>query len=600
MSPARPSLHRWTISIAMAAVALAGAAFVSPAPRAGEVQPGLLAELSQLPPGEPATAIVVLARQADISTLDVALRSRHATPEERHRRVVVALQSEALASQPPILADLERLAGLGEVEAYTPYWIANIVVVRATRSAIEELARRPDVASIAPALGPVVDRGELSESKAGSSRHGTPQSLRAINAPRVWRELGVNGAGAVIGILDTGVDGNHPALRARWRGNNGHPWQECWHDVVGHSTYPVDDVSGHGTHVAGTTSGIDVATGDTIGVAWGGQWIAANLLSEGLGSEFLMDLFDCFQWFIDPDGNPETTDDVPDVLLCAWGVNEAMGFPNCDSAWWPMIDACEAAGIMTVWAAGGDGPGPGTIRSPADRATTATNAFSVGAVDAAHYAFPYPITSFSSRGPSGCNVPAPLNIKPEVVAPGVDVYSSVPGGTYQVWSGTAMATAHVAGAMALLRSAAPDLAVDEAKEILMATARDGGTPGEDNSYGWGTIDAYAATAVVADPSAVDDPGDRSDRPLARGETQSIRARDAHRVPAPELGNRRPRDLRRRRKTGAHDSGRRLLRRRACRNVGRTGCIGKARARRRLPRPPVDGGGMRTCSDHRAP
>jgi subtilisin family serine protease len=518
MTSTRLNLRRLSTLMTVAIATLAGSVLVSPPACGAEIHPALLDALSKLPPGEPATAIVALAGHADLPALDAALRAAHATRQERHRRVVAALRSEAQASQAPIVADLDRLAALGEVESYKAYWIANVVVVRATRAGFEELAGRPDVASIDPAPEIVLDPVERSTSPAVSDRAGSPmgsrgigsaQGLRAINAPRVWRELGVNGSGAVIGILDTGTDGNHPALRNGWRGNHGNPWQECWHDVVGSSTYPNDDASGHGTHVAGTTSGIGVATGDTIGVAWGAQWIAANLLREGLGSEFLMDLFDCFQWFIDPDGDPGTIDDVPDVVLSAWGVNESLGFPDCDSSWWPLIDACEAAGIVMVWAAGGDGPGAGTIRSPADRATTVYNAFSVGAVDAAHYESPYVVTSFSSRGPSGCSVPAPLNIKPEVVAPGVDIYSSYPGGSYQVWSGTAMASAHVAGAVALLRAADPDLEVDAIKEILMATARDGGAPGEDNSYGWGTIDAYAAVAEVRPPAAVDAEGGQS-------------------------------------------------------------------------------------------
>ena len=259
----------------------------------------------------------------------------------------------------------------------------------------------------------------------------------------------------------------------------------------------------------GTLAGIDPATGDTIGVAWGAQWIAANAIDQSVGLHFENDVYTCYQWFIDPDGNPNTVDDVPDVVQNAWGVNETLGYPDCDPTFWPAIDACEAAGIATVWTAGSDGPAPQTIRSPGDRATTAYNCFSVGAVDAAYSGFPYPVTSFSSRGPSGCNVSAPLKIKPEVTAPGVDIYSSVPGGTYQIWSGTAMASAHAGGVVALLRSADPDLEVDAIKEILMATARDEGPAGDDNSYGWGVIDAWEAMMQL--PIVSVSPADRTGR-----------------------------------------------------------------------------------------
>jgi hypothetical protein len=86
--------------------------------------------------------------------------------------------------------------------------------------------------------------------------------------------------------------------------------------------------------------------------------------------------------------------------------------------------------------------------------------------------------------------------KPEVVAPGVNVLSSTNNGGYALWSGTAMAVPHVAGVIALMREADPDLDVTTAKEILLETARDEGTPGEDNTYGFGLVDAYAAVSRV--------------------------------------------------------------------------------------------------------
>jgi hypothetical protein len=117
----------------------------------------------------------------------------------------------------------------------------------------------------------------------------------------------------------------------------------------------------------------------------------------------------------------------------------------------------------------------------------------VGALDATNHIFPYPIAGFSSRGPSGCDQ---LTIKPEVAAPGVDVVSCFRGGGYTSFSGTSMAGPHVSGVCALMREIDPDLEVDRAKQILMDTAVDLGEPGEDNAFGWGLIDAYAACLAV--------------------------------------------------------------------------------------------------------
>jgi hypothetical protein len=85
-----------------------------------------------------------------------------------------------------------------------------------------------------------------------------------------------------------------------------------------------------------------------------------------------------------------------------------------------------------------------------------------------------------------------VSIKPEVTAPGTQIFSTTPGNNYASFTGTSMACPHVSGAVAILRQANPDLTVDYVKEVLMETARDQGAAGEDNTYGWGVIDVSAA------------------------------------------------------------------------------------------------------------
>lgn len=151
---------------------------------------------------------------------------------------------------------------------------------------------------------------------------------------------------------------------------------------------------------------------------------------------------------------------------------------------------------MVTFSSGNEGPYSQSHRSPANIANNATTNFAVGAVDAENYGWPYPIASFSSRGPSDCDG---TSIKPEVSAPGVSVYSSYPGGGYVRMSGTSMAGPHVAGVVALMRQADPNADVTTIKNVLMNTARDLGSGGEDNSYGWGVIDAYEAVLAVMQP-----------------------------------------------------------------------------------------------------
>ena len=463
---------------------------------AGTIHPKLEAVLADTPSGEQLSVIVHMQDQAPIASLNQELKVQRATLQQRHRDVVLALKS-VTGSQDALKLHLDNAMITGDVAGYKSYWISNMIVVMATREEVLRIADRMDVDVVEPnftvELVTPVEPFEMSTvpTELGTRGIGVTPGLRAINADDVWYQLGFTGAGRLIASCDTGVMGSHPALTDRWRGNN-HPASECWLDNLGSSTYPSDG-HGHGTHTTGTMTG--VAFDDTVGVAWEAEWIACNAIDQGVGSGFDNDIIDTYEWLADPDNDPFTNDDVPDVVQNSWRINEGFGgdYTDCDDRWWVVIDNCEAAGCVSVWSAGNEGSGSTTIGSPADRATTEFNALSVGAVDATNYGWPYPIAGFSSRGPTGCDVDPDLKIKPEVVGPGVDVYSSTNNGGYAGgWSGTSMSGPHVAGIVALIRQANPNLDVDTIKQILMETSRDEGSTGEDNIYGHGFVDAYAA------------------------------------------------------------------------------------------------------------
>ncbi len=474
---------------------------------AGQIDPAYERYLSTLADDTPISVIIFLAEQAPIAALDAELRASRATLATRHELVVTTLQDVAATTQPALLADLDQRRQGGEVRGFTPYWIANLVVAEMTVKSVREVAQRPDVGTIyanftvsviepvggTPVAPPLGGDGEQLVNSA------TP-GLRAIEAHRVWYDLGITGAGRLVCGLDTGVMGSHVALASRWRGTHV-PWQHAWLDVLGTNTQFPTDTHGHGTHTMGTMTGLGVATGDTVGVAFGAEWIACNAINQGVGTEFDNDVITAFQWIADPDGNPQTVDDVPDVVQNSWRINENFpgGYQDCDPRWWAVMDGCEAAGCAVVFSAGNEGPSAQTIGSPPDRITTPTNAYAIGAVSAqAGQPFPFQIANFSSRGPSGCPGTPEEKIKPEVVAPGVEVYSTTNNGGYESsgWSGTSMAGPHVSGIFALMREADPNLDVTTMKQVIMETARDLGTTGEDNTYGWGIPDAYAAVSFV--------------------------------------------------------------------------------------------------------
>ena len=178
------------------------------------------------------------------------------------------------------------------------------------------------------------------------------------------------------------------------------------------------------------------------------------------------------------------------------------------------------AGVVVTFSAGNEGPAPGTLRSPGNRADSPTNGFTVGSTAQNP---PYTVSTFSSRGPSQCG--GPYAIKPEVMAPGESIYSCFPGGGYGYMDGTSMAGPHVAGVVALMREAAPNLDVTTIKEVLMATAIDLGVAGEDNNYGHGMVDAYAAvTAVLGNVGTVSGTVTATDtnQPLAGAVVRDLR------------------------------------------------------------------------------
>ena len=455
---------------------------------AGEIAPGLERLLATAAPDLPLRVLVVMEEQVDTKSLRADLKLAGANRQQRHQTVVEALQTTATRSQAGLRAELASLKAAGAIRSLHPHWLVNGIVIGATPDVIRRLAARPGVARIEPDLTVELIRPVTPpESKARDAGSiGTTAGIRAIWADRVWRELGIDGTGALVGSLDSGVDGHHPALTERWRGNFA-PAAECWLDASnqGEPLYPEDHYF-HGTHVMGTICGS--APGDSIGVAPGARWIASNVLAQDTGPEYDSDILRSLEFMSDPDGDPATSDDVPDVVQNSWGVFELFpGYVDCDSRWWDAIDNCEATGVVLIWSAGNEGPNEGTLRSPADRADTPLSCFSVGAVGGD---IPLTAAVFSSRGPSRCG--GPFDIKPEVVAPGVDVISSLPGGDYAYLSGTSMSGPHVAGVVALMRSANPELDVETVKQILIDTAKDVGPAGEDGVYGHGMINAYDA------------------------------------------------------------------------------------------------------------
>jgi len=470
----------------------------SPLIHAGELSPALSLTLSFARPDERVSAVFSLREQVDTERLSSALSRQSATRASRHLVVVEELQRATERTQPAFLQEVEDWKAAGKVDGFTSYWIANLVVVSGSREAVLSLAEHPSIDRVelnrpAQMIEPIeVFRDEPPLPPGTGS--GVPDGIRAIRADKVWKELGVTGSGTIVATIDTGVNAFHDALRSNWRGLDADP-SACWFSVLNGSSTTPSDGDGHGTHVTGTMCGLS-EYGDSIGVAPGAEWIAANAVSSRVQlTQFSNFILDSFQWLADPDGDPNTMDDVPDVVQNSWGVGPDDGpFTVCGPTWWAAIDNCEAAGVVVTFSAGNSGPTAQSLVSPASRASTPLKNFAVGAIDTHGEQWPYPIAGFSSRGPTICG-PEPA-IKPEIVAPGFAVYSSWgQANEYRRANGTSMAGPHVAGVVALMREVNPDLSADEVKQILIDTARPYGV--EDNTFGHGLVDAYDAVLAAA-------------------------------------------------------------------------------------------------------
>ena len=437
--------------------------------------------------------MILLDEQVDLQSLNQQLIKDRASLQMRAFRVISELQTKAVNTQKSIINMLTAKSA-GDVANYQAFWIANLIQVETSPEILMEISGRPDVAfmDIDPELQhdqAVAEPLPLGKSFQQSAQPG----LKAINAHLLW-EMGYTGKGRLVMNLDTGVNINHPALQARWRGHRV-PSEQAWFDPLFETTTPNDrDVEiNHGTHTMGTIAGIDTVAGDTIGVAFEAEWIASNAITGGI--PFASRAIQALQWAMDPDGNPATIDDVPDAIANSW--NDILD-SDCETSFYaPVLNALETAGIAVVFSAGNDGPGTSTISAPKNINLNPVNVFAVGAVTAKEPMFP--VAPCSSRGPSECGGSGSLLIKPEVSAPGVSVLSAQ-FGSYGILSGTSMACPHVTGAIALLKQAYPQLTGYELKTALYETARDLGEPGEDNQYGRGIIDVYAAFVSLGGPN----------------------------------------------------------------------------------------------------
>jgi bacillopeptidase F len=440
---------------------------------------------------------VIFEQQFDILNHKHELIAKKADLHERGVQTVIQLKSFAKREQKYVLEDIQEFNGTfpNSFSNLRKYWAINMISLDASVDLIYHLSLNPDVSLIEYGNSRMVYPIEPVSRKASTMKSpgGIEPGLQAINVPALW-EMGYTGRGRKTYNLDTGAWTDHPAIKDRFLGNF-YPMNEAFFSLD--RDFPKDKPGSHGTHTLGTQLGLDPVTNDTIGAAFNSYYLVADLVatSDATVKPFT-DFVYAFEWAMDPDGNPETTDDIPDVINNSWGYLPAEDTELCDGFANDMFIALETVGIAVVFAAGNEGSGPQTIGLPQHLNQNIVNVFTVGSVNVNQEG--YPISGFSSRGPTICDGEGAIKIKPEVVAPGEEVRSCVGHEGYEELQGTSMACPHVSGIVLLLKEAFPYLAGSEILEAIYYSAIDLGDEGEDNDYGRGFVDALAAFNYLAE------------------------------------------------------------------------------------------------------
>ena len=296
--------------------------------------------------------------------------------------------------------------------------------------------------------------------------------LNVVHAPEAW-DITLGEHTVVVGVLDTGIDWNHPDLA-------GNMWEDAdgyhGYDFIGNDRVPMDDninsydegghwvantYTYHGTHVAGVVGAL---TNNNIGIAGMAQvrLMAVKVMNDsGEGTDATV--ASGIRWAVD---------NGADIITMSLGV-EGMSL-TLQSA----VQYASNHGVVQVAASGNSGSS--FVSYPAAYASV----IAVGAVE------------LTSRRASFSNFGTELDI----MAPGVQIYSTQGSSGYQYLSGTSTAAPCVAGVAALMLSVNPALTPLEVGAVMNSTATDlTTTSGWDSSTGWGIVDAFGAVEEVSNP-----------------------------------------------------------------------------------------------------
>lgn len=362
-----------------------------------------------------------LSAAAALAETSIGDLEQYFVPSERSR-VLASLATTSLA--------LGTVTRKRKTEAVAPPLIRHfpalgVVLGTVDSNGLAGLQRDARVASVTgtPALSliqPVRTAATAKTTQLGAG-------ARLLNVQALW-DAGFRGKGIVIAHLDTGVDGSHPVLKGAIA--DFAEFDLNGDEVPGAKPH---DSGQHGTHTAATVAGRNFR-GVFVGVAPETS-LASALVIEG--GEVVARVLAGLNWALGKGAK---------VL------SMSLGLPGYHDDFEPLIQLIRTRGMLPVIAVGNEGPG--TSRSPGNYAES----LSVGACDNDKK------IAYFSGSQTFVRTNDPL--VPDLVGPGVDIISAVPGGGFMSMSGTSMATPHIAGLAALLFQAAPGATVNQVENAI--------------------------------------------------------------------------------------------------------------------------------------
>jgi subtilisin family serine protease len=443
-----------------------------------KISPALSTSFSAAKPAKRREAIVIVRAAAPPA---VRVRGRSRVLQERMESVRKAAPAYESARK-NIAADLRKTSPARETVKVDEVGAKTLPVFRvhATPESIQTIAERPEVVAVLPnfRLKPIRPRAiRYAEARKKARKTKLTWGLEELGIAKVWETT--KGKDINVAVLDTGVHGDHPALKDRVA-------SFLVFDPLGRritASLPFD-ADQHGTHCCGTIGGGTTADGISIGVAPECNLLAGGVL-VGLGT--LRTLVEGISWAV------EQGADV---------ISMSLGFPYYEPLFAEIFTMIiEQFGVLPVAAIGNENYGNSS--SPGN----AHSALSVGAAEKLEDG--RLDVAFFSSGASLVfpqDTAHPIVTKPDVCAPGVEVYSAIPPEQrphgvfeYNYMSGTSMATPHVAGVAALLMAAQPEASVHEIIKALQETARHpgGAVQRPDNRWGYGFVQPIEALRALS-------------------------------------------------------------------------------------------------------